>query len=187
MQFCMHCGIDTRRGGLLCDRCSKPPSVVATERIDMDSGRTHRAETGLSVPLGATHFARQALLVLQIQHSQTPLLLRPADLTMIGRVDGTNLHQPEIDLTPYQALEKGVSRYHALLARYTTTLTITDMLSRNGTYINRERIRPKREYTLREGDEIRFGELITYVHFVKQEGLAPFTPLLLREEVEKTL
>lgn len=49
-----------------------------------------------------------------------------------------------------------VSRLHAVVERYASGWAVRDMGSRNGTYLNGERIVGDR--TLRPGDEIRIGE-----------------------------
>ena len=49
-----------------------------------------------------------------------------------------------------------VSRLHAVLEHYTSGWSIRDMGSRNGTFLNRERLMG--EQALRPGDEIRLGD-----------------------------
>jgi hypothetical protein len=53
------------------------------------------------------------------------------------------------------AEDTGVSRLHAVLERFGAGWSIRDLGSRNGTFVNGERI--SREHALRPGDEIRIG------------------------------
>ncbi|MEO0564900.1 MAG: FHA domain-containing protein, partial [Chloroflexota bacterium] len=61
--------------------------------------------------------------------------------------------------------EKGVSRVHAVIEREEDTLTIMDMGSSNGTYLNGQRLAQNQPRVIRDGDEIRFGKLTTRIYF----------------------
>jgi class 3 adenylate cyclase len=67
---------------------------------------------------------------------------------MIGRQEGCDL----VLVTP------ALSRQHALLAAAPGGYTLTDLHSSNGTYLNRELV--KRSVPLRDGDEIKIGDLL---------------------------
>ncbi len=64
---------------------------------------------------------------------------------------------PEIDLT---SLDKNlkVSRLHAIITINKDTYKIRDTKSKNGTYINGEKLSSGSEYELVSGDIIRFGD-----------------------------
>ncbi len=59
----------------------------------------------------------------------------------------------------------GVPRIHATLTRDGETLTITDMSSANGTYVNGQQLVPGQSCVLRHADEVRLGELVANVYF----------------------
>jgi pSer/pThr/pTyr-binding forkhead associated (FHA) protein len=84
---------------------------------------------------------------------------------VLGRSDNTSTQKPDLDLTPYGALEKGVSRIHAAIERSEDTLTLIDMGSANGTHLNGQRLIPDQPRVLRDGDEIRLGKLVAHVYF----------------------
>ena len=46
-----------------------------------------------------------------------------------------------------------------MIHRAGKSLTIEDMGSTNGTYINKKRIQPNVPQTIKPGDEVRFGKL----------------------------
>lgn len=50
-----------------------------------------------------------------------------------------------------------VSRQHAKVSSDGTTLTVVDLASTNGTYVNDEKIPPHAERPLRPGDRVRFA------------------------------
>lgn len=69
------------------------------------------------------------------------------------------LTNPHVDLERFFAHQRGVSRRHARLKLREVRLTVTDLSSTNGTYINNERLEPNVEYPLSEKDELRLGFL----------------------------
>ena len=50
------------------------------------------------------------------------------------------------------------SRTHALIRLEGNMLTLTDLRSKNGTFINNQQVVPNSAERLRSGDEIRFGD-----------------------------
>lgn len=92
------------------------------------------------------------------------------DQLVLGRASTAGLMAPDIDLTPFDAQRKGVSRYHANLKCEGDTLVINDLESLNHTYINGLRLYPHETRVLRNGDELKLGQLIMRVFFVTQEN-----------------
>ena len=78
---------------------------------------------------------------------------------VLGRSDSGSPYLPDIDLKAHNALEKGVSRRHAVLLKYRNILHVMDLGSVNGTLVNDERLQPDRPYPLREGDRVCLGSL----------------------------
>lgn len=59
---------------------------------------------------------------------------------------------------------KGVSRKHFVIDRQGSDITITDLNSTNGTFVNQKKLPPNFPCTLNENDEIRFGGVSCYVN-----------------------
>lgn len=114
---------------------------------------------------GTSQLNQKALLTLRFVTTSDTLKLIPAAKLIFGRQDTTSSTQPDIDLVPFGALENGVSRQHAALELRHDTLTLNDLGSSNGTYLNGQRLIMNQPRVLRDGDEIKFGKLITYIHF----------------------
>jgi hypothetical protein len=89
----------------------------------------------------------------------------------IGRERGD--FKPDIDLTPYGALDLGVSRRHAMLRPTKDNLLLADVGSSNGTFHNRERIRLGEPKALENGDIISFGAMHLRVKIISRPGEAP--------------
>lgn len=84
---------------------------------------------------------------------------------VIGRYDAAAQVSPDVDLTPYGASGKGVSRRHAAIVRRDGALHLVDLESPNGTYLNGQKLIPNQARVLRDGDDIRLGHLVLRVTF----------------------
>lgn len=73
-----------------------------------------------------------------------------ADVTSVGR-------SPDNDI---QIKEKSISRKHAKITRKGDIYLIEDLNSKNGTFINGQRIRPGDEYELKEGQRLTLGNVV---------------------------
>jgi hypothetical protein len=80
--------------------------------------------------------------------------------------------KPDIDLTPYGALEMGMSRRHAMLRPTKDRLLLADVGSSNGTFHNQERIKLGEPKALKDGDIISFGAMHLRVKIVSRPGEA---------------
>jgi pSer/pThr/pTyr-binding forkhead associated (FHA) protein len=83
----------------------------------------------------------------------------------IGRLDAATATFPDLDLTSYGGLEKGVSRRHAKITRRGQEIFIEDLGSVNGTLLNGKRLTPYLQHPLTSGDEIQIGRLALHVRF----------------------
>ncbi|MBU4225940.1 MAG: FHA domain-containing protein [Chloroflexi bacterium] len=95
----------------------------------------------------------------------------------LGRVSEGQPIMPDIDLTPYKAYDKGVSRLHAILRRVKcldkldnhNKIVIMDLGSSNGTYVNGNRLSPQVEHVLTHGDTIHLGKLKIQILFSQDD------------------
>ena len=89
------------------------------------------------------------------------------DEYIVGRTSDEQPIFPEIDLTPFNGYQGGVSRLHATIKAKDSSVTITDLGSTNGTRINNVRIEPNNPHPINHGDIITFGNIKTRVLFYK--------------------
>lgn len=66
---------------------------------------------------------------------------------------------PGVDLSPFDAYQRGVSRHHAILQLEDQQVVIRDNSSANGTLLNGKRIRPELSYPLRNGDIVSLAKM----------------------------
>ena len=77
----------------------------------------------------------------------------------LGRISDAQPIMPDIDLTPYQAYANGVSRLHVVLKRNGKKISVIDLGSSNGTYLNSERLKPNIEVLVKNNDILSLGKL----------------------------
>jgi len=104
-------------------------------------------------------------LVIHVDQATEPLIIEPKEQLNIGRSDGSKNVAPDLDLAPYGAVDKGVSRVHAAFKTDGNSISIVDLGSTNGTFLNEEHVPPNNAHILRDGDAVRLGKLVFHVYF----------------------
>ncbi len=99
-----------------------------------------------------------------IQSNEEPLKFIEVALSgtegfILGRSDGKSKYTADIDLSPFDALDKGVSRRHAALVYYENKLHLVDLSSVNGSHLNGQRLMSETPYLLNNGDHMTLGQL----------------------------
>lgn len=156
---CPHCGKSNRTGEITCQRCGKTMTVTrATTRV-LDGDEESVLNQGTATLSASTR------LYLYVRGVTDPIEIEEADEMVIGRATSDSPIRPDIDLSPYQGEEMGVSRLHATLKRYQNTISLTDLDSVNHTFINGQRLHPHEVRVLHDGDEIRMGRLLLKIKF----------------------
>ncbi len=83
----------------------------------------------------------------------------------LGRIDPATHSFPDVDLTPYGAVDSGVSRRHAKVTRLgEDRYYIMDLSSTNFTHINGERLEAFEPKVLADSDEIFLGTMKLIFH-----------------------
>ena len=116
---------------------------------------------------GSARFTPRTHLVLGIEGETRSLTFNANDITelILGRADPKTGEAPQVNLSDYGALEKGVSRKHAVINRKDGSLYLVDQGSANGTYLNGQKLLPQQERVLRDGDDVRLGHLMMRITF----------------------
>jgi hypothetical protein len=112
-------------------------------------------------------FSRNARLVLLLPDKRPLSCDLTTGLITLGRGSADEASQhPHIDLSDYtSAMESGVSRFHARLARINATIMLEDLGALNGTSINGTRVSPHHPQMVCHGDLISLGKLTLEVVF----------------------
>lgn len=166
MKLCPYCGQPNLEGILFCEECGHGMTDVISE----PTLPTRRFEDSLpefsaKATWGSASVGKKSSVIIHIRNASEPITIELKDRIVFGRADTTSPRQPDVDLTPYGALEKGVSRIHAAIERSDDVLTLIDMGSSNGTNLNGQRLVADQPRVLRDGDEVRFGKLVAHLYF----------------------
>lgn len=78
---------------------------------------------------------------------------------ILGRLNLSNPIDNLFDLTPYYAIDRGVSRVHCQLTIKDKQLYITDLGSTNGTYLNSRRLKPNEPHIVQKRNVISLARL----------------------------
>lgn len=162
MISCPSCNNKELSGALFCSNCGAQltPSIgeettnhIRTATIDPYAGTVVPPFPDPPDDAGDSHVA---LLILD---DEDIIHIPGRDEFTLGRSTQGQTIIPDIDLSPYQAYESGVSRLHANINIGVSKITIKDLGSANGTRLNGLRIDPHDEHPVEHGDILTFGRL----------------------------
>lgn len=148
----------------------KPQSPDDTRRVGIDtkvmsrsSLRKAREEAQQQEP--GTDLVIKHEVVIVVRGMVERLNLEENKIYTLGRTDLKSRSLPDIDLTRYGALDRGVSREHATIQLKDKHIYITDLESTNGTFVAGERLAPHEPQILHRGDSLELGRLAVQVMF----------------------
>lgn len=116
-------------------------------------------------PITTSSLGDSREVILLIRGMVERLMLDEKIVYTLGRYEAGARSLGEIDLTPYGALDRGVSRAHLKLHFEDGRLYVTDLGSTNGTYLAGKRLEPDKVIMLRKGDELVLGRLPIQILF----------------------
>ena len=102
-------------------------------------------------------------LMLTIKGYKEFIRINEGDEFEFGRYEYPERNQ--LNLTPYGALECGLSRQHAKLYLHNDRLYIADMGSTNGTYVRGHMLKAAEPTLIRNGDDILLGRMRIKIQF----------------------
>ena len=105
---------------------------------------------------------RLTLLIVAVQEM---LAFNGVSEIILGRTSASNPERIEVDLSPYEAYQAGVSRQHARIDVHGSTVTVTDLASANGTRLNGQALHPHTACTLKNEDILTLGTLKIQIKF----------------------
>jgi hypothetical protein len=168
MRVCPFCATPNQEGVFYCKECGR--RVDGTAATTVAPTREFKPSTDIfavHATWGTARFDANSQIVMHVRDYTETITIKPEACTLLGRYDVGSSQRPDLDLTPFGALDKGVSRVHAAIYRNedTDTLTLVDMGSANGTHLNGQRLIPDQPRVLRDGDEVRLGKLVAHIYF----------------------
>jgi hypothetical protein len=171
MIICPNCHHQEITGALFCSECGA--QLVFSETLSTQTFRRADDESGIlsdqSEPErgegGALASPGDFSISLHLVDNGKLLPLAGRTEFSLGRVTEGQPILPDIDLSPYEAYSRGVSRLHAALKVVNKRVVIIDLGSSNGTRVNGQKIVPNVDYPLNNGDVIALGRLRIQILF----------------------
>lgn len=163
---CPHCGKTNPQGEMLCYACGQ----LLVKKVPSPSMKTQMLHKTAQLVPDDDFFGRDTTLVLTVRHARRDYEIRPQDQDgemVLGRRTRRSPLNPDVDLGDSDGNRLGVSRLH-LSIRYDkeyNNLTVFDLGSANGSYINGQRLHPHEVRVLRNNDELRLGHMMLQVRF----------------------
>jgi hypothetical protein len=170
MPDCPTCGYDNPFGALVCAKCHTLLIKLEGEQYTTTlPNPVAPALEGEAIP--ARHVARDTsalsadAIALYIDNADQPLVIDITQQAILGRYTPEASLRPRVDLAPYGAYERGISRMHATIRRTDNGLVVEDLASSNGTWINEVKLQPYIPTPLKSGDRLKLGQLEIEVLF----------------------
>lgn len=162
---CPHCGKSNQQGDVICYSCG---GLIMGNEADL---QTQALVAPDDLAQSDDYFGPDTVLILTAHNTEKRYEIRPQRTNremILGRRTNSPM-TPDVDLAAADANRLGVSRLH-LSIRYDAnynTISVFDMGSANGTFVNGQRLHPHEVRVLRHRDEVRLGNLmmtITFLH-----------------------
>jgi hypothetical protein len=165
MILCNVCQHREAEGELFCSECGArlplgEPSALSTAAFT----ETLRVREKARTPSPNLDNLRPGQLSLLIDGTPQTVILEGRPEYLLGR-EGSEQLVPDVNLNPYGAREKGVSRVHAALRQERAQLLLIDLGSTNGTRLNGKPLAAHQPARVESGDEIRLGRLTLRITF----------------------
>ena len=97
---------------------------------------------------------------IHVAGERKPLYVPIAKEIILGRMmETTTTSEAFLDLAEMHAVTMGVSKRHAMIRRTGSGYEVIDLTSRNGSWLNAERLVPNKPYPLPSGSQLRIGNM----------------------------
>lgn len=168
MITCRECGHQEFAGALFCSECGASLLELGGEVAVLDAPRAPKPPPLLGQTVSHTrNLPRLLVAFLPLTSKRVTLPLEAGEI-LVGRATADQENPPALDLTPHHGAELGVSRIHAAIQITEQGITIIDLNSTNGTFINNFRLPPELPYPIQNGDELQFGSLLIHIFLLEK-------------------
>jgi hypothetical protein len=163
MLKCSNCGTPYTLEDTKCAKCGHilfdPEHSTIAVQVDPSAIRLRRVQPTSN----AAHPEKTVAIV--VRGMVERFVFQEGTEVLLGRTDCSTGNARHMDLARYGGQDKGVSRNHALLRFSGEAITVTDLGSSNGTYLNAERLEPNKPQTVHAEDKLMLGSLAMIVRF----------------------
>lgn len=158
MIICPNCKHQEPSGALFCGECGMQLVRLEGQKTQQINPETNDLKTA---PISEASLSNLSDTWISLHLLDSGQIIPVSDRTefTLGRISEKQPIMPDIDLTPYQAFDHGVSRLHAVIRLVSGQATVMDLGSSNGSYLNGVRLIANVESPLKHGDLVAIGKL----------------------------
>jgi pSer/pThr/pTyr-binding forkhead associated (FHA) protein len=171
MITCKVCSHQEYPGTLFCSECGS--QLIASDDLNVDTLVYPSQARGLEIDISNTipkKILENKAFILFYAEEEEVINIPDQDEFTIGRIVEGQVITPDVDLNPYEAYDKGVSRLHATI-RINPKLNkiyVIDLGSANGSSVNGYEIPANSEVPLNHGDVLSLGKFSMKVILPKE-------------------
>jgi hypothetical protein len=160
--LCPNCQHKETEGALFCSECGAPlesGARISTQNIKRVPTSLLKERIEIPTPKPIPPISVDAAVSLYLMDAGQILPLEERLEFTVGRSAQGQPILPDIDLAQFRAYEYGVSRLHLSIKINGQQITVTDLGSVNGTWLNGQKISSHKANILNHGDILILGKL----------------------------
>jgi len=159
MKPCPVCENENEDTALVCIHCGSRLEEISTKFVGAPESSVSAPATQIESFIKAELIPEGGIGV-QVAGETKPLYATVSWELVIGRTTEESTATDDLlDLANMHAATLGVSRRHILIRRTVSGYEVTDLTSRNGSWLNGERLVPNKAYPLASGSQLRLGNM----------------------------
>ena len=159
--FCPVCHNINEDTASFCVTCG---SVLEGRSTDLVTITDHASPTADVSAFIDTALIPKDGIAIYIAGAPKPFYLSIDKGLILGRQVGLTA-DTVLDLTSLAAFNMGVSRRHAMIRRTGSDFEVLDLASRNGTWLNDQRLAPNEPYRFASGSQLRLAQMPLFIMY----------------------
>ena len=167
---CPICKKENKDNATVCRHCGAPLEELSTKYLGVSESSAKAPALRLESSINVALIPEDGIGI-HVAGEIKPLYISIAEELTIGRrKEATSTQEllnggrkiitdTFLDLSDMHAGTLGVSRQHAKIKRTDSGYEVVDLTSRNGSWLNAERLIPNKAYPLSSGSQLRIGNM----------------------------
>jgi len=171
-KLCRVCNSKNEENAPFCFYCGVPLGDISTKFVGIPASSINDVSNAQIESFIDLEWIPEMGIGIQAAGEPLPIYVPVRNELVIGRTtEYTPPADDFLDLANLKAGDFGVSRRHAMVRRMESGYEVVDLSSRNGSWLNEERLVPKKPYPLPSGSILRIGNmrLLIMYHSTKKD------------------
>ena len=161
-KFCPVCHHLNKDTAFICGTCSSELEGRSTDLVIVTEHTSPTADASAFID---TTLIPEGGVAIYIAGTPKPYYLSIDKELILGRQVGVTTVEAFLDLTTLSAYNLGVSRRHAIIRQAGSHFEVLDLASRNGTWLNTQRLVPNKPYDFASGSQLRLAQMQLFIMY----------------------